>query len=76
MDRKLLTILENLKDEVKGNTKLLNILIKQNNKQNECMATDIPEGITLPIDNVQDFEAMDEKLQNETLAQKLVGINI
>jgi hypothetical protein len=33
MDRKLLTILENFKYEVKGNTQLLNILIKQNNKK-------------------------------------------
>ena len=73
MDRKLLTFLENLKYEVKGNTQLLNILIKQNNKQNECMTTDIPEGLTVTIGNVQDFETMDEKLQNETLAQKLVG---
>jgi hypothetical protein len=33
MDRKLLTILEYFKYEVKGNTQLLNILIKQNNKK-------------------------------------------
>jgi hypothetical protein len=30
------------------------------------MTTDIPEGITVTIGNVQDFETMDEKLQNET----------
>ncbi|CAC5397968.1 unnamed protein product [Mytilus coruscus] len=70
-EKKLLTILEEVKGQVTQNTKLINNLIKKEDKPTD--GNDIPEGIHLPVSTREDFEALDERIQNENTGKKLIN---
>lgn len=70
-EKKLLTILEEVKGHVIQNTKLLNTLIKKGDKPTE--GNEIPEGINLPVTTREEFESLEATLQNEDAGKKLVS---
>lgn len=74
VEKKILTVLEDLKAAVNHNTKLLNILIKKTETTTEEFpGSELPDGVSLPLNSIEQFEATEELLKNEIIVKQLTS---
>lgn len=79
-ERKLLTLMEEVKVQVNYNTKLLNALLRKvdtvNTVSEELMETDGEVAKLFPIQTQEDTWKCEDMLQDEDMSRKMVNISL
>lgn len=79
-ERKLLTLMEEVKVQVNYNTKLLNALLRKvdtvNTVSEELMETDGEVAKLFPIQTQEDIWKCEDMLQDEDMSEKMVNISL
>ncbi len=71
MFTKILTVLEEVKETQRVHGKMLNALLK---KQDRSMV-EVPEGVVLPLKTQADLEALDQKLGDRSVMSAVVSLH-
>ena len=75
-EKKILTIMEEIKSQVNGNTKLLKMvlaMLESNEKTTSAAIGELPAGMTMPIASTEQFENIEECLKNSENQKQLVS---
>lgn len=67
-------MLEEIKTEVKMNSRQLNSIMKRLEAAKEASVAKLPDNVGLPVKNDEDLNRLEESLKDETQKQQMVCI--
>ena len=71
-DRKILEVLEEVKTEVKLNSRQINSIIKMLDKSNDKSLSKMPNDVVIPVRTDLDLTKLEDALKDDTKRQQMV----
>ena len=74
VEKKILTLLEEMKAQIRQNTSMLSVVLRKMNEEDKNIDADLPQHIIFPLENMEEYDSLEDRLRNEDMMKRVVCV--